>query len=312
MVEFKRDVDGTYWLMEINPRFWGSLALSIDAGIDFPRVLLGLAAGVRAVPQPKYQVGYATRHFPSDVDWMKENWRADHQDSLLLTRPRLQSVVEYFRLFVGRESWDHFDRGDLGIVWGQVVDVCKSLVLTAVKHARAAASRWRLVWTHRRTVRRLSRKQVSISRLLFVCYGNICRSPFAEIMARKVLAGFDVASAGFYPVDRRTTPMHVQLIAEEIGIEMATHRSQCLDDRMVAWADLIVVMDRDNFDHLRSKFPQAREKVIALGLVANPATTEIADPYSMDIAQTRVVLRRIQTGLEGLVALMGNDGRATV
>lgn len=312
MVEFKRDADGIYWLMEINPRFWGSLALSIDAGVDFPRALVGLAIGIRALPQPKYQVGYFTRHFPSDVDWMKENWRADHQDPLLLTRPRLKSVVECFRPFIGRESWDHFDRSDLDIVRGQIVDVVKALVHAVAQRARAAASRWRLVCAHRRTVKRLSRKQAAISRLLFVCYGNICRSPFAEIMARKVLAGFDVASAGFYHVDRRTTPVHVQLTAEEIGIEMAAHRSQRLDERMVAWADVIVVMDRDNFDRLRSQFPQAREKVIALGLIANPATTEIPDPYLMDIDQTRVVLRRIQKGLEGLAALMGNDRRAVV
>ena len=312
MVEFKRDADGTYWLMEINPRFWGSLALSIDAGLDFPRMLAGLTAGVRALPQPKYQVGYFTRHFPSDVDWMKENWHADHQDPLVLTRPRLKSVVEYFRPFVGRESWDHFDRGDLHIVRGQIVDVVRILVHAVVRRARAAASLGRLIWTHRRTMRRLSRKQGAISRLLFVCYGNICRSPFAEIMARKVLAGFEVASAGFYHEDRRTTPVHVQLTAEEIGIEMATHRSQRLDDRMVAWADVIIVMDRDNFDRLRSEFPQAREKVIALGLIADPATTEIPDPYSMDIDQTRVVLEKIRKGLEGLAALTGNERRAVV
>jgi protein-tyrosine-phosphatase len=131
-------------------------------------------------------------------------------------------------------------------------------------------------------------------------------------MARKVLAGFDVASAGFHQMDGRTTPAHVQLAAAEIGIEMAAHSSQRLDKRMVAWADVIVVMDRDNFDRLRSEFPQAREKVIALGLIAGPTTIEIPDPYSMDIDQTRVVLEKIQKGLERLATLMGNDGRAVV
>jgi len=36
MVEFKMDAKGQHWLMEINPRLWGSLALSIDTGVDFP------------------------------------------------------------------------------------------------------------------------------------------------------------------------------------------------------------------------------------------------------------------------------------
>ena len=44
MVEFKMNTNGQYWLMEINPRLWGSLALSIDAGVDFPLGLLQIAA----------------------------------------------------------------------------------------------------------------------------------------------------------------------------------------------------------------------------------------------------------------------------
>lgn len=39
MVEFKRDRNGDFFLMEINPRFWGSLQLSIDSGVDFPYIL---------------------------------------------------------------------------------------------------------------------------------------------------------------------------------------------------------------------------------------------------------------------------------
>jgi len=45
MVEFKRDSDGTPRLMEINPRFWGSLQLAIRSGIDFPYLYSQLASG---------------------------------------------------------------------------------------------------------------------------------------------------------------------------------------------------------------------------------------------------------------------------
>ncbi len=309
MVEFKRAIDGTYWLMEINPRFWGSLALSIDAGVDFPRFLAHSAVGVPALPQPKYRVGYSTRYFPADVDWMKENLRANHQDPLLLTHSRVKAFVEYFRPLIGRESWDHFDRGDLGVVLGQMVDVLTALFSSAVKQIRAAISRFRLAWAHRHTMRRLRREQKTISRVLFVCYGNICRSPFAEIVTRKMLNGLEAISAGFYPVDRRTTPVQVQLAAEELGIGMAMHRSQRLDSRMVMWADIIIVMDCDNFGRLCKEFPHAREKVLALGLLSNPATPEIPDPYEMDVAQTRTVLKSIQKGIEGLAALMRKEIR---
>ena len=40
MIEFRVAPDGTYYLMEVNTRFWGSLQLAIDAGVDFPKLLL--------------------------------------------------------------------------------------------------------------------------------------------------------------------------------------------------------------------------------------------------------------------------------
>lgn len=57
MVEFKRDRrDGTYKLMEVNPKLWGSLALAIAAGVDFPRLAVELALGRPVVGTP-YRVG---------------------------------------------------------------------------------------------------------------------------------------------------------------------------------------------------------------------------------------------------------------
>ncbi|MCB9478345.1 MAG: ATP-grasp domain-containing protein [Deltaproteobacteria bacterium] len=56
MVEFKRAADGTPTLMEINGRFWGSLQLAIDSGVDFP-VLAAKAAMGEAFKAPRYQAG---------------------------------------------------------------------------------------------------------------------------------------------------------------------------------------------------------------------------------------------------------------
>src|SRR5262249_10470047 len=74
MVEFKMDSDGQYWLMEINPRLWGSLALSIDAGVNFPLGLLELARAEQPAPQPDYKLVY-TRDLSTDFEWLKANLR---------------------------------------------------------------------------------------------------------------------------------------------------------------------------------------------------------------------------------------------
>lgn len=115
MVEFRVDAQGRHWLLEINPRLWGSLALAIDAGVDFPYGLWLLAQGKQLSPQPAYRCYYYTRDLKNDLEWFKANFRADHGDSLLLTRSTWSSVLETLRPLAGRESWDHFDFHDLAL-----------------------------------------------------------------------------------------------------------------------------------------------------------------------------------------------------
>jgi predicted ATP-grasp superfamily ATP-dependent carboligase len=66
MVEYKREAStGTPYLMEINGRFWGSLQLAIDAGVDFPALLL---SDKEDVTPPTYRVGMRSRWEWGEVD----------------------------------------------------------------------------------------------------------------------------------------------------------------------------------------------------------------------------------------------------
>ena len=68
MVEFKVDrATGVPYLMEINGRFWGSLQLAVDAGIDFPELLLRVALG-ESVAAVEYEIGIRSRWWWGDVD----------------------------------------------------------------------------------------------------------------------------------------------------------------------------------------------------------------------------------------------------
>lgn len=69
MVEYKVDQrSGEPYIMEINPRFWGSLQLAIDAGVDFPRLLVKSALGEEVGPVGDYEVGVRTRWWWGEVD----------------------------------------------------------------------------------------------------------------------------------------------------------------------------------------------------------------------------------------------------
>lgn len=67
MVEFKRDGEGRPRIMEINGRFWGSLQLAVDAGVDFPRLLVMAFQG-EDFPAPVPRVGTRSRYLLGDLE----------------------------------------------------------------------------------------------------------------------------------------------------------------------------------------------------------------------------------------------------
>lgn len=70
MIEGKRDLrTGNWAVMEINGRFWGSLQLAIDAGVDFPVLLVRAALGLPLPPSPpEYRSGVRSRWWWGDLD----------------------------------------------------------------------------------------------------------------------------------------------------------------------------------------------------------------------------------------------------
>lgn len=77
MVEFKVTADGTPYLMEINTRFWGSLQLAIDAGIDFPSLLVDMSFG-KSINEPVLKEGVRLRWLLGDLDHFYLTWRSPH------------------------------------------------------------------------------------------------------------------------------------------------------------------------------------------------------------------------------------------
>jgi predicted ATP-grasp superfamily ATP-dependent carboligase len=68
MVEYRIAPDGRAFLMEVNGRFWGSLQLAVDAGVNFPLLLLRLAQGQELPLQGDYQTQRRLRWLLGDVD----------------------------------------------------------------------------------------------------------------------------------------------------------------------------------------------------------------------------------------------------
>jgi protein-tyrosine-phosphatase/predicted ATP-grasp superfamily ATP-dependent carboligase len=309
MVEFKMDATGQYWLMEINPRLWGSLALSIDAGVDFPAGLLQIAYGQQLAAQPQYKAHYYTRDLRTDVDWLKSNLRADPQDPLLHTKSRSFSFLELLRPLTGRESWDHFDWHDLGITRRALV----FLVADQLRPIHRKLQDWRAQRRHLRRHRALLQRLTATGgphKIAFLCYGNICRSPLAAALAGQRLRGVDIESAGFHQQEGRSCPEKIQRIGNSFGVDLSGHRSRRVTAELLANADLVIAMDKENLNCLGREFAQAMEQTTLLGLFGTPPALAIADPYLADEAITHRICEQVRSSVDGLALWIANGKRA--
>ncbi len=116
MVEFKLDDrDQTPKLMEINGRFWGSLQLAIDAGVDFPDLLVRMAAGEEISPVEGYKLGLRSRWFWGEIDLLMM-YLLKSRDELRLPEghdSRLWSILKVLSPFVQNQKMEILRLSDI-------------------------------------------------------------------------------------------------------------------------------------------------------------------------------------------------------
>ena len=109
MVEFRVAPDGAAYLMEVNTRFWGSLQLAIDSGIDFPALMVSNELGL-ALPVPtSYKVGQRLRWLLGDLDSLYLYLRSTYS-----LRQKLRRIIAFVTpdFFHTKHEIDRLD--DLG------------------------------------------------------------------------------------------------------------------------------------------------------------------------------------------------------
>jgi len=138
--------------------------------------------------------------------------------------------------------------------------------------------------------------------VLFVCYGNICRSPYAEMSFRRAVPSIRAVSAGFVGPDR-PTPTNGLSAARRRGLDLGDHRSRLLTGAMIGEIDLIVVMSESQRRELKTDFGRA-DGVVLLGDFDPDAidTRTVLDPYDRDEEVFDAVYDRIDRCIAGLAA----------
>jgi len=144
---------------------------------------------------------------------------------------------------------------------------------------------------------------------LFVCFGNIMRSPMCEALMNQAIAGIPgaqlkVTSAGLNAVAGRAAHPWAIAAAADFGVSLADHRARLLTSEMVDQADVIFAMDYQNRVQLLSLYPQARTRVFMLSAYRDEKhhSDEIPDPYYMGQEETQRCYRVLQTCVHNLVS----------
>jgi predicted ATP-grasp superfamily ATP-dependent carboligase len=111
MLEYKQERrSGTPFLMEVNGRFWGSLQLAIDAGVDFPHLCCQLALGQPLDVPPSYAVGIRNRWLLGDLDHLLLRLRRHDLDLPEDAPTRLRTIAGF--LFPGSRVRNEVARSD--------------------------------------------------------------------------------------------------------------------------------------------------------------------------------------------------------
>jgi protein-tyrosine phosphatase len=146
-----------------------------------------------------------------------------------------------------------------------------------------------------------------VQRLVFICSGNICRSPYADWKIRG--AGLEVASCGTSTVDGSPANESARRIARERGIDLAQHASLRVESLAFQAGDLAVALEPRHLEVVEPLTLRAGAQATLLGMWCEPRLPFIPDPFARSDACFRHVFDLIDDGLKRLLDTLGTGGR---
>lgn len=301
MVEFKIDPDSGDWIfIEINGRFWGSLPLAVASGVDFPRYLFELLVDGNTDKRDAGKEHVYCRNLKRDLYWNIDNLKERRlpqpsPDSIPLT----VVAKEIFRLLTFREHIDSFTLDDpkpgfveFREIGGMVLAKGKSFIHRTIRNSK---------FVQYRNARKIKEIVHSSRQILFVCSGNICRSPFAEYYAKRILPRvINIKSCGFHERPNRASPRQAIDSAKTFNVDLRNHRSISISTLLVEASDIVFVFEEKNYDRFVGAFPEHINKVFFLGDLKDTGDYEIEDPYNGDHKKFGTIYKQICLALDSL------------
>ena len=148
--------------------------------------------------------------------------------------------------------------------------------------------------------------------MIFVCTGNICRSPIAEYMLREQLgpdSDWVVSSAGVMAGRGASASSLGVHVMQEVGVDMKDHVSSPMSQELVDAASVIVVMAGAHAEQLEYLFPNSRDKIFLLKSFDSDAIeSDLEDPIGATVDVYRSVREQIKRAMPGLIGFLNEQG----
>ncbi len=147
----------------------------------------------------------------------------------------------------------------------------------------------------------------NIQNILFVCAGNICRSPMAEwqlkaLLWENAITGMQVGSAGLIALPGNSASFNAVRVAKENSVSLEEHKARLITTELIDNADLVLVMESHQGHELITDHPQASEKILLLRHFARYGSRErgISDPYVRNLEAYRFCFEDSKECVESL------------
>jgi protein-tyrosine phosphatase len=174
--------------------------------------------------------------------------------------------------------------------------------LRAVDRLNGKFGTWRglvrLALSYLQIVRIPKADLTKVERLVFVCHGNICRSAYADVLARDL--GMNAASFGLSTTTGLPAHPPIAEAARGRGVDLAGHLTTNTEDFVSRSGDLLLAMEARQVARLRHDSRFAGLQIDLLGRYA--AVPHIHDPYQLNDAYVRTSLARIDRAVRTLVS----------